>query len=143
MNQQEPTNFKCIVLFDGYCNLCSSAVQFILKHDKKKRFHFGSLQSDLGQKLLLEHHFPTKDFNSLVLIEDGKIYTKSTAALKIAKSLNGIWPIFYSAIIIPKIIRDPVYNWIAKNRYKWFGKKDQCALLTNQEFQDFNKRTII
>ncbi len=143
MNQQELTNFKSIVLFDGYCNLCSGAVQFILKRDRKKKFYFGSLQSEFGQKLLLDHHFPSKDFNSLVLIENGKIYTKSTGALKIAKSLNGFWPIFYAALIIPKFLRDQVYNWIAKNRYKWFGRKDQCLLLTDQELQDFNKRLIV
>jgi predicted DCC family thiol-disulfide oxidoreductase YuxK len=120
---------KSIILFDGFCNLCSGAVQFVLKHDRKRRFQFASLQSEFGKKILLENNLPITDFNSLVLFEDGKIYTQSTGALKIARSLSGLWPIFYGFIIFPKFLRDAVYNWIAKNRYKWFGRNDQCFLL--------------
>jgi predicted DCC family thiol-disulfide oxidoreductase YuxK len=120
---------KSIVLFDGFCNLCSGAVQFIIKRDKKKEFQFASLQSEFGKNILIEHSLPTTDFNSLVLLQNGKLYTQSTGALKIARSLSGLWPICYMAIILPKFIRDAVYNWIAKNRYKWFGKKEVCTIL--------------
>jgi predicted DCC family thiol-disulfide oxidoreductase YuxK len=122
-----------IILFDGFCNLCSGAVQFIINRDKQKKFQFASLQSDIGKKLLIEHNLPVNDCISLVLFENGGIYTQSTGALKIARSLSGLWPIFYSAIIIPTFLRDGIYNWVAKNRYQWFGKKEQCFLLPKEE----------
>jgi predicted DCC family thiol-disulfide oxidoreductase YuxK len=122
-----------IILFDGYCNLCSGAVQFIIKRDKKKKFHFASLQSDFGKNLLIEHNLPTTDFNSLVLFEKGKVYTQSTGALRIARSLSSLWPICYVAIVIPKFMRDAIYNWIANNRYKWFGRKEVCYYLPEED----------
>jgi predicted DCC family thiol-disulfide oxidoreductase YuxK len=122
---------KSIILFDGFCNLCSWAVQFVVKRDKKKKFQFASLQSEYGIKILIENNLPPSDFNSLVLVENGKIYTQSTGALKIAQSLSGIWPIFYAAIILPEFIRDGIYNWVAKNRYKWFGRKETCFVSTD------------
>ncbi len=125
----EANTSKSIILFDGFCNLCSSAVQFVLKRDKKKKFQFASLQSNFGKDLLIRHKLPITDFNSLVLFEDGKIFTQSTGALKIARSLSGFWPIFYIGMILPKFFRDAIYNWIAKNRYKWFGRKEQCYVL--------------
>ena len=123
---------KPVVLFDGVCNLCDSAVQFIIKHDKKNNFLFASLQSETGQKLLQQYNLPLSDFNSFILIQNNRPYTKSTGALKVAKKLNALWPILYLFIIVPKFIRDGVYNWVAKNRYKWFGKKDECMIPTQQ-----------
>ncbi len=119
---------KSIILFDGVCNLCNSSVNFILKHDKKKQFIFTSLQSDAAKKILLQ--FPMKIFNldSIILIENGLIYEKSTAALKISKHLYNGYQLLYIFIILPKVIRDWVYNYIAKNRYNWFGKKDTCMI---------------
>lgn len=122
------TNNKSIILFDGVCNLCNSSVQFILKRDYKKQFLFASLQSDAATKLLLQLNYKNNDLNSIVLIEGNKIYTKSTAALKIAKKLNLIWNWLYVFIIIPKRLRDFIYDFIAKNRYKWFGKRDICIV---------------
>jgi predicted DCC family thiol-disulfide oxidoreductase YuxK len=119
---------KSLLLFDGVCNLCNSSVQFILLRDKKDRFRFASLQSDYGQNLLREHNLPTESFNSLVLVENGKIYQKSTAALRIARKLKGLWPLLFAFIIIPPFIRNFVYDIIAKNRYRWFGKKEECML---------------
>jgi predicted DCC family thiol-disulfide oxidoreductase YuxK len=130
---------KSIILFDGFCNLCSGAVQFIIKRDKQKKFQFASLQSDIGKKLLIEHELPVTDFMSLVLFENGVIYSRSTGALKIARSLSGLWPICYGAIILPTFIRDGIYNWVAKNRYLWFGKKEQCFLLPKEEERDLEK----
>jgi predicted DCC family thiol-disulfide oxidoreductase YuxK len=121
-----------VVLFDGVCNLCNGAVQFIIKHDKKNQFMFASLQSNQGQKLLAQYNFPIDELNSFILIEKGKAYTRSTGALKVAKKLNALWPLLYGFIILPTFIRDGVYKLVAKNRYKWFGKKDACMIPTPQ-----------
>ena len=126
---------QSIILFDGICNLCNSSVQCVLNHDRKKKFKFASLQSDAARKLLLQLNIKNSKLDSIVLIDGGKIYNKSTAALKIAKELNPLWNIFYLLIIIPKPIRDFVYDFIAKNRYKWFGKKNSC-LFYLKEYED-------
>ena len=119
-----------VVLFDGICNLCSTSVQFIIKHDTKKHFRFASLQSDLGQKILRQFGLPADELNSFILLEDQKIYTKSSGALRVTKKLNGLWPALYGFIIVPPFIRNAVYSWVARNRYKWFGKKETCWLPT-------------
>ena len=119
-----------VILFDGVCNLCNGAVQFVIKHDANKQFRFASLQSEFGQKILLKNGFDTESLKSFILIENNKIYTKSTAALRVAKKLNAGWPLLYGFIIIPSFIRNGVYNFIAKNRYKWFGKQDACWMPT-------------
>jgi len=121
---------KPIILFDGICNLCNSAIQTVIKHDPDGKFQFASLQSNEGQKLLQQYQLPVNNFTSFVLIQNGDVYTKSTGALKVAKQINGWWKLLYVFIILPKFIRDPVYNWIANNRYKWFGKKDECMIPT-------------
>jgi len=121
---------KLIVLFDGVCNLCNRTVQVILKRDNKKKFQFASLQGKAGQELLKRHHLPDDVFNSFILLEDDKIYTRSAGALRVAKHLGGAWPLIYGLIIIPKFIRDAVYNLIAKNRYKWFGRREECWVPT-------------
>jgi predicted DCC family thiol-disulfide oxidoreductase YuxK len=119
-----------VVLFDGVCNLCNSAVQFIIKHDKKNVFRFASLQSGTGQDLLARYNLPMNELNSFILIENNKAYSRSTAALRVAKKLNGIVSWLYGFIIIPQIFRDSIYDWIARNRYKWFGKKEECMIPT-------------
>ena len=123
---------KSIILFDGICNLCNSSVQFIIKRDKKQRFLYASLQSDAAQSILLQFQLKNNDFNSIILVENGNIYKKSTAILKITKNLNSIWKLSYAFIIIPKFIRDFVYTVIANNRYKWFGKKETCMVPTKE-----------
>ena len=125
-----------IVLFDGECNFCDASVQFILKHDPKGIFKFASLQSEIGQQLLNDFNVP-KNMDSIVLIEGNGFYTKSTAALKIARQLKGFWKFFYIFIIIPKFLRNSVYSVIAKNRYKWFGKKETCMLPTAEQRNRF------
>ena len=122
-------NDQPVILFDGVCNLCSGSVQFVLKRDKEKRFLFTSLQSNYGQDLLKRSNLPMNTFNSFILFEDGKIITRSTAALTIFSQLKG-WKWVKIFWIIPKFIRDAVYNLIAKNRYKWFGKRNECWLPT-------------
>ncbi len=116
-----------VILFDGVCNLCTGSVQFILKRDIEKRFLFSSLQSGYGQKLLKQFDLPAANFNSFVLYQDNKIYTRSTAALKMFQQLKG-WQWVKIFWIIPRFIRDAVYNLIANNRYRWFGKKQECWL---------------
>jgi predicted DCC family thiol-disulfide oxidoreductase YuxK len=119
-----------IILFDGVCNLCNGAVQFIIKRDNKNQFLFASLQSQEGKQILEEHNFTVNKANSFFLFENGKLFYRSTAALKVIKKLSGLWPLLYGFIIVPKFIRDGVYNWIAKNRYRWFGRKDECMIPT-------------
>ncbi|MEZ4916287.1 MAG: thiol-disulfide oxidoreductase DCC family protein [Chitinophagales bacterium] len=117
-----------VVLFDGVCNLCNSSVQFIIKHDHKQVFKFSSLQSVFGQKILQQNNLNPTDFNSFIVLINGKLYQKSTGALKVAKQLNFPINLAYIFIIVPSFIRDGVYNFVAKNRYKWFGKRDFCMI---------------
>ena len=119
-----------IILFDGVCNLCNRAVQFIIKRDKKEQFLFASLQGKTGNALLKKFDIPGNVFNSFILVEGDKVYTRSTAALRIAKKLNGGWKLLYGLMIIPRFIRNAVYNVISKNRYKWFGKRNECMVPT-------------
>ena len=112
-----------IILFDGVCNLCNGAVNFVIKRDSGNVFKFASLQEKQGTLLL-------KKYDSIVLIENDSVYTKSSAALRIARKLSKLWPLFIIFIIIPSFIRDGIYDFIAKNRYKWFGKKEQCMIPT-------------
>lgn len=122
-------NDKPVILFDGVCNLCSGSVHFILKRDKEKKFRFASLQSQYGQHLLKQFSLPTNTYNSFILFQEGKIYTRSTGALKMFEQLKG-WKWVKIFWLVPKFIRDAVYNLIAKNRYKWFGKKEECWVPT-------------
>ena len=119
-----------IILFDGVCNLCNGAVQMVIRHDKKKLFRFASLQSDAGQSLLAKYHLPANNFNSFVLVENDRAYTSSTAALQVARQLSGPLKLLYGFIIVPPFIRNAVYGLIAKNRYRWFGKRESCMLPT-------------
>ncbi len=116
-----------VILFDGVCNLCNASVQFVIRHDKKRLFRFASLQSSFGESILKKYNLPANTFNSFILLSDNKIYTRSTAALLVAKKLNGLIKLFYGFIILPGFIRDFVYNVIAKNRYKWFGRNRKPA----------------
>lgn len=117
---------KPVILFDGVCNLCSSAVQFISKRDTKNIFQFASLQSDFGQSVLQKFSLPTTTFNSFLLYQNERIYTKSAGALLVARQLSGAWKFLYAFIIIPSFIRNSAYNVIAAKRYSWFGKKEAC-----------------
>ena len=125
-----------IILFDGVCNLCNASVQFIIERDPTAIFHFASLQSNAGQAILAENALNATLKNeasaedSVILVEGGKIYDRSTAALRIARRLSGGIKFLYVFIIIPRPIRDFVYKLIAKNRYRWFGKQDACWMPT-------------
>jgi len=119
-----------VVLFDGMCNLCSGAVQFIIKRDPGGKFKFASLQSKTGVKYSEKFNIDTNKGDSIVLVQGNRHHVKSSAALRIAIGLKGAYPILYAFIIIPAFLRDAIYDFIAKNRYKWFGKKETCWLPT-------------
>jgi predicted DCC family thiol-disulfide oxidoreductase YuxK len=126
-----------IVLFDGVCHLCNGSVNFIIERDPERRFRFAPIQSPIGQELLRRHDLPPDAIDTVVLIEGEKAYTRSTAALRIARRLGGLWPIAYAWIIVPRPIRDAVYKLVARNRYKWFGKKDACMMPTPEVRERF------
>lgn len=129
---------KQIVLFDGVCNLCHNAVQFIIKRDPKNKFVFASLDSKIGQKLLSERGINRQEIDSIVLIiPDDAYFIKSDAALEISKSLSGIYPIFSVFSFIPQSFRDFIYDLVAKNRYRIFGKKEACPLPTEEQKEKF------
>ena len=119
-----------IILFDGVCNLCNSSVIFAIKRDKNDVFRFAALQSEIGEQLTSKYNIDTSKTDSIILIDGEKYYEKSSAALRIAKHLSGGWPILYGFIIVPKIIRNAVYDYIAKHRYQWYGKKESCMIPT-------------
>jgi predicted DCC family thiol-disulfide oxidoreductase YuxK len=120
-----------IILFDGVCNLCNNSVQFVIERDTDNVFKFAALQSEIGQQLAKERGIDTAVVNSIILLEPGvAYYTKSTAALKIAQSFGGAWQLTTVLEWIPENIRNWVYDYIAKNRYKWYGKKDACMIPT-------------
>ncbi|MEO6836979.1 MAG: DCC1-like thiol-disulfide oxidoreductase family protein [Ginsengibacter sp.] len=119
-----------IILFDGICNLCNSAVNFVIKRDKKSVLKFATLQSDIACKILSNNDLLFTELNSFVLVQNGVVYTRSTAALRVCRYLKGLWPLMYGFIIVPTFIRDNIYNWISKNRYRWFGKKESCMIPT-------------
>ena len=125
-------NSNRVILFDGVCNFCNSTVNFVIERDKKSIIKFAALQSDAGQQLLKQFNLPTSQFNSFIYIENGKVFTQSTAALRVCKNLSALWPLMYGFIIVPTFIRDGIYKWIAKNRYKWFGKKDHCMIPSSE-----------
>ena len=136
MNLQSSSNSK-IILFDGICNFCNYWVNFIIDHDKQNIFKFAALQSEKGRELLDKFELPKDDFDSFILISQNKVYKKSSAAFEIAKQLNG-WPkIIIPFGILPHSLTDLIYDLVAKNRYKFFGKKDSCRIPTKEEKSRF------
>ena len=124
-------NDKKIILFDGICNLCNSSVQYVIKHDKKDVFRFVAIQSELGQRIINHIGISKRHIDSIILYIPGRAYFyKSTAALEIAKRLGGIFTYTTIFRIIPSGIRDVLYDYVAKNRYKWYGKKESCMVPT-------------
>ena len=121
-------NHGPIIYFDGVCNLCEGSVQYILNKDRKKIFRFASLQGKAGQDMLARHQMSGDDLKSFVLQEGDRIFTRSTGALRVFKHIGGAWSLLYGLIIVPTFIRDAVYGIIARNRYRWFGKRTECWL---------------
>lgn len=121
---------SAIILFDGVCNFCNGSVNFIINRDKAGYFKFAPLQSEIGEKLLKEHGIDKTQTDSVILVEDGKAYTHSTAALRIARKLDGAWRLFYGFVVVPRFLRNFAYKLFAKNRYRMFGRQDACMLPT-------------
>ena len=119
-----------ILLFDGVCNLCSSLVQFTVKRDPGKKFHFAAIQSKEGRKILEEHHLPTREIDTFVFVDGSRCFIKSAAGLNVLRVLGGFWALFYIFILVPSPIRDLIYDRLAKIRYRIFGKKGQCMVPT-------------
>lgn len=119
-----------VIFFDGVCNFCNYWVNFVIKRDRKKKLKFTTLQGETARQLLPQYHINPSSLSSVILIDKGKAYTQSSAAIRICKYLNGGWKLFYGLIIIPKLIRDYFYIIVARNRYKWFGKKNECMAPT-------------
>lgn len=126
-----------ILLFDGACNLCNGFVKFVIKRDKKNIIKFASLQSDAGQKILLQYDLPVTEFQSFVYVANNRVLLQSTAALTLLKDIGGLWQLLYAFIIVPKFIRDYVYSIVATNRYKWFGKQNTCMVPTKELMNKF------
>jgi predicted DCC family thiol-disulfide oxidoreductase YuxK len=121
-----------LVLYDGICHLCNSSVQFLLKRDKQKIFRFAPLQEEEVQKQV-----GNKEITTVILLYKSKIYTHSDAAIQTLSLLNFPFTLFKILLVIPKFIRDPIYKWVAKNRYSWFGKSDQCILPDSDQREQF------
>jgi predicted DCC family thiol-disulfide oxidoreductase YuxK len=119
-----------LVLFDGDCNLCNGAVKFILRRDRTGRFHFASLQSAAGRQALAAAGAKQPLPDSIVLVQDGAIAVKSAAALRIARGLPWPWPLLAVFWLVPRPLRDPIYDWVARHRYRWFGKTSSCLVPT-------------
>lgn len=127
---------KQLILFDGICNLCNTSIQYVIKHDKKNVFMFAALQSNIGQQVIKAYQIdPAKTDSILLYSKENGLTIKSTAALKISKHLGFPRNLLSVFLIIPAFLRNLVYDYIAKNRYKWYGKKDQC-MIPNPQIQD-------
>ena len=136
MELQDLPKGKKIILFDGVCNLCDTSIQYVIKKDKKDTFRFAAIQSDLGQRIIKHIGINSLHIDSVILYEPGiAYYYKSSALVEITKELSGF--LFWASVfrILPITIRDYIYDYVAKNRYKWYGKKDSC-LMPSAELQD-------
>ncbi|MFN0213055.1 MAG: thiol-disulfide oxidoreductase DCC family protein [Saprospiraceae bacterium] len=119
---------RTVLLFDGVCNLCNASVQWILKRDRMGHFRFAALQSEIGQQYLQQHGLASKDFDTVVLVANGRIYLRSDAALEILRHIGGFWKLLYVFKLLPQPLRDAIYKLVARNRYRWFGHREECML---------------
>lgn len=119
-----------VIFFDGVCNLCNASVQFVIAHDKKDQFKFTALQGDYAKEVLSKFNADPQKLNTILLLQEGRLYTKSSAALRVAGKLNGLIPLLYVFLLVPKFIRDWFYDIIAKNRYQWWGRQESCWVPT-------------
>ncbi len=122
-----------VIIFDGVCHLCNSSVDFVIRKDQQRQFRYTANQMEAGQKILRAHGLNPEQIQSVYLLENGNLYSKSTAALRIARHLGFPWSLAWGLILVPAFLRNLVYDLIARNRYKWFGKKETCRLPTPEE----------
>ncbi|RED66000.1 thiol-disulfide oxidoreductase DCC family protein [Cohnella lupini] len=137
-NKNKSPGEPILLLIDGQCNLCHGITRFVIARDPAATFRFASLQSGTGRRLLETGGLPTTEMNTVVMIDNGRYYTKSTAALRICKNLGGPWKLLYAGIVVPPAIRNRVYDFIAKRRYRWFGRQDSCLMPT----EDIRRRFL-
>ena len=126
-----------VIVFDGVCNFCNASVNFVMARDPDRKFRFGTLQSEAAQQILKELEVSTEDFETFLLLEDDRVFTKSTAALRIARQLGSLWPLLYALMVIPRPIRDIAYDIMARHRYQWMGKTETCRVPTPAERERF------
>ncbi|MEM9348609.1 MAG: thiol-disulfide oxidoreductase DCC family protein [Planctomycetota bacterium] len=122
-----------VILFDGVCNMCNASVNYVIDHDPDARFRLAALQSDVGTALAAEHGIDTSELSTIILIDSGKAYMRSSAVLRICRKLTGPAKLLWPFILVPAVLRDPFYRFVANRRYKWFGKKDACRLPTPED----------
>lgn len=135
--QHEWAGHERVIVFDGVCNWCNAWVNFTLDHDPHTKFKFGTLQSQPAQQILTELRLPPDDFKTFLLLEQGRVFTKSTAALRIIRQLSGLWPLLYVGFVIPRPLRDALYDYIAHRRYRLMGKSETCRIPTQAERERF------
>jgi predicted DCC family thiol-disulfide oxidoreductase YuxK len=133
LKSHEWTRHERIIVFDGVCNWCNAWVSFMIDHDPHGKFKFGTLQSEPAQQILQDLQLSTENFETFLLLEQTRVFSKSTAALRIARHLSGFWPLFYLFIVVPRPLRDAIYNFVARHRYKWMGKAEACRVPTPNE----------
>jgi predicted DCC family thiol-disulfide oxidoreductase YuxK len=128
---------RAIILFDGVCNFCSGSVNWIIRRDRLSYFRFAALQSDVGAELQRWYGLDPDALDTMIVIEGGRVYRKSTAALRIMRRLSRPWPVLLVLVVIPQPLRDLVYDWFARRRYRWFGERDECMVPTPQQRERF------
>ena len=136
-HQHEWAGHERVIVFDGVCNWCNGWVNFTLARDPHGKFKFGTLQSEPAQQILKVLGLPTDNFETFLLLERGRAFTKSTAALRIVRQLPGLWPLLYLGVLIPRPLRDAVYDYVAQRRYRWMGKAETCRVPTQTERERF------
>ncbi|HEU4686493.1 MAG TPA: DCC1-like thiol-disulfide oxidoreductase family protein [Nitrospira sp.] len=124
----EWAGYERVIVFDGLCNWCNAWVSFAMRRDPGRKLKFGTLQSEKGQRALNELELSSEEFETFLLLERGRVFTKSTAALRVACQLTGLWPVFSLLLAVPRPIRDALYDVVARHRYRWMGKADVCRV---------------
>jgi predicted DCC family thiol-disulfide oxidoreductase YuxK len=135
--QHKWAGYERVIVFDGVCNWCNVWVNFTLARNPHRKFKFGTLQSEPAQQILKELRLPAEVFETVLFLERGWVFTKSTAALKIVRHLSGLWPLLYVGIAIPRPLRDALYDYVARHRYRWMGKAETCRVPTSAERSRF------
>lgn len=128
---------KPVVLFDGVCNLCNGFVQTLVKIDPAGKFQFAALQSEFGQEVMAKAQLPVNEISTVILYDNGKIFTHSDVPLEICRQLGGVWSVFLVFKLVPRFLRNRLYNWVARNRYRWFDQRESCMIPTPELRQRF------
>jgi predicted DCC family thiol-disulfide oxidoreductase YuxK len=133
----EWTKCERLILFDGVCNWCNAWVNFAIAYDPGRRFKFGTLQSEPAQRMLRDLHLPTTDYQTFLLLEEGHVSTRSAAVLRVLRQLSWWWPLYYVGVLVPVPLRNVVYDFVARHRYRWMGRAATCRIPTQEERDRF------